>query len=194
MCQHFRLRRRSIILLAWRNIRNHVDQFCHGCPTCSDSRNALSNNRSDLAPAAILAVHAVRDSCSRCVYGVHARPEFSDSHDRTASYDRGREQPAGSRGKGRATTTVTRRSPTSVLRYIAAGDDRRILLENNRTSMPSGAIRNGCIIDHWPLSVASPPPCARKRHRESSVSAGNVTCRGYIATSEASVFTHDDVK
>lgn len=144
-------------LFAWRNTRNHVDQFCQlsGFVQTREirCRTPIGFGIGDGT--------CTRDSCSRCVYGVHARSEFSDRHDRAASYDRRREQPLRWKSrKGPGNDDAYQRSLTSVLRYIAAGDHQRSLLENNRTSICRDH-PNGCIIDHWPLSAAS--PCTRER-------------------------------
>lgn len=128
-----------IIWLARRDIFNRIYQFCWQSDfIVSNSRNAVSNtigfNIGDEGDIYI----CDRGSCLRCVYGVHARSEFSDSHGRKASYDRERE----SQGKGQAASAIF--NIRSAL-YIAARR-RMLLMQNNRMSMSGN--RRMYNIDH----------------------------------------------
>lgn len=160
------------------------------CPTLFRLAKYAVEHRSDLASTA---VHAA---------GTRARGAYmAFTHDRNfpiATIGRRVITADASRcwksRKGPGNDDAYRRSLTSVLRYIAAGDHRRSLLENNRTSMcrgPSEWMYRRPLTTLGRIAVRS-----RKTSRiSSSISAGNVTCRGYIATNEAScVLTHDDVK
>lgn len=147
---------------------NHTYQFCQWFDfIASDSRNAVCPTRRRRR-------RRYMRSCLRCVYGLHARLEFSDSHGRRSELrSRTRES--------RKRPGATRRSLISVLRYIsprAISGTAEFSMQNNRMSMSKD--RRMYNIDHRLLPTRVSLNITSRV--AVSVSAGNVTCRGYIAT------------